>query len=61
MGPRDVQQGTCVVSRRDQPGKEGKQFGVPLEPQPFISHVQSLLDDIQTQLYKQVSIRFWVP
>ncbi|KAL3138343.1 Proline--tRNA ligase, chloroplastic/mitochondrial [Trebouxia sp. C0010 RCD-2024] len=51
VGPRDVQQGSCVVSRRDQPGKQGKQFGVPLEPQPFVSHVQGLLQDIQDSLY----------
>ena len=56
VGPRDVQQGTCVVSRRDQPGKEGKQFGVPLDPHAFVSHVQSLLEDIQVQLYAEVSL-----
>ena len=55
VGPRDVQQGTCVVSRRDQPGKQGKQFGVPLEPQPFVSHVQALLQEIQDSLYADVS------
>lgn len=55
VGPRDVQQGTCVVSRRDQPGKQGKQFGVPLEPQPFVSHVQALLQEIQDCLYADVS------
>lgn len=54
MGPRDVQQETCVVSRRDQPGKQGKQFGVPLEPHGFIAHVQGLLDDIQNALYAEV-------
>lgn len=57
VGPRDVQQGTCVVSRRDQPGREGKQFGVPLDPHAFVSHVQSLLEDIQVQLYAEVSFR----
>ena len=56
VGPRDVQQGTCVVSRRDQPGKQGKQFGVPLEPQPFVSHVQGLLQEIQDSLYADVSM-----
>lgn len=57
VGPRDVQQGTCVVSRRDQPGKQGKQFGIPLEPQGFVSHVQGLLDDIQAALYAEVGGR----
>ena len=55
VGPRDVQQGTCVVSRRDQPGKQGKQFGVPMEPQPFVGHVQALLQEIQDSLYADVS------
>ena len=54
VGPRDVQQGTCVVSRRDQPGKPGKQFGVPLEPEPFVSHVKSLMQEIQQNLYAEV-------
>lgn len=40
MGPRDVEQGTCVAARRDVPGKEGKQFGVPLEPEAFVAHIQ---------------------
>ncbi len=56
MGPRDVQQGTCVVSRRDQPGKVGKQFGVPLEPEAFISHVSGLLQEIQDSLYAEVRL-----
>lgn len=55
VGPRDVQQDTCVVSRRDQPGKQGKQFGVPLQPVPFVEHVQKLLQDIQDSLYADVS------
>lgn len=61
VGPRDVQQGSCVVSRRDQPGKQGKQFGVPLEPQPFVSHVQGLLQDIQDSLYADVSVAHTSP
>lgn len=61
VGPRDVQQGSCVVSRRDQPGKQGKQFGVPLEPQPFVSHVQGLLQDIQDSLYADVSVACTCP
>ncbi|KAL0019002.1 hypothetical protein WJX79_005964 [Trebouxia sp. C0005] len=53
VGPRDVQQGTCVVSRRDQPGKAGKQFGVPLEPEGFVSYVKDLLQQIQDNLYAE--------
>ena len=40
MGPRDVEQGGCVVARRDMLGKEGKQFGVPMEAGAFVAHVQ---------------------
>lgn len=53
VGPRDVEQGTCVVARRDVPTKEGKQFGVPLEPAAFTAHVQGLLDDIQAALLRE--------
>ena len=31
IGPRDVQQNAVVLARRDRPGKEGKEFGVPVE------------------------------
>ena len=30
IGPKDIEKQACVVARRDVPGKEGKQFGVPL-------------------------------
>ena len=40
VGPRDVEQGGCVVARRDMPGKEGKQFGVPMEAGAFVAHMQ---------------------
>jgi prolyl-tRNA synthetase len=30
LGPRDLAQGTCVLARRDRPGKESKVAGVPL-------------------------------
>ena len=49
VGPRDLEQGTCVAARRDRPGKEGKQFGVPLEAQGFVAAVQKLLDDVQVR------------
>ena len=40
VGPRDVQQGACVMARRDRPGKDGKTFGVPMEPAAFVDAVQ---------------------
>ena len=30
LGPKDIEKSACVLARRDVPGKEGKQFGVPL-------------------------------
>ena len=47
VGPRDVEQGTCVAARRDRPGKEGKQFGIPLDPQGFVGAVEKLLEEVQ--------------
>lgn len=47
VGPRDVASGSCVVSRRDRPGKDGKAFGVSAEPAAFVQHVSELLDDVQ--------------
>ena len=46
VGPRDVAQGTCVAARRDRPGKEGKQFGIPLEPAGFVAAMRQLLDEV---------------
>ncbi len=31
LGPKDLDKQACVLARRDVPGKEGKQMGVPLE------------------------------
>mmetsp|Transcript_17617 Transcript_17617/g.52918 ORF Transcript_17617/g.52918 Transcript_17617/m.52918 type:complete len:554 (-) Transcript_17617:904-2565(-) len=55
VGPKDVAGNTCVVSRRDRPGKEGKQFGIPLEAAPFVAHVTGLLDEVQDSLLKQAT------
>ncbi|PRW57492.1 prolyl-tRNA synthetase [Chlorella sorokiniana] len=53
VGPRDVEQNACVVARRDVPGKEGKQFGVPMEAAAFVAHVQGLLEEVQASLLAQ--------
>lgn len=42
-----MEQGTCVAARRDRPGKEGKQFGIPLDPQGFVGAVEKLLEEVQ--------------
>ena len=49
VGPRDVAEGACVAARRDRPGKEGKEFGIPLEPAGFVAAMQRLLDDVQAR------------
>lgn len=35
------------------PGKEGKEFGVSLEDQAFVTHIKNLLEEIQTSLYEE--------
>lgn len=47
VGPRDVAKLACVLSRRDKPGKEGKQFGVSIEGEPFVEAVREALCGVQ--------------
>jgi prolyl-tRNA synthetase len=49
IGPKDIEKSACAVARRDVPGKEGKQFGVPLAG--AADHIAKLLRDIQQALY----------
>ncbi len=49
IGPKDIEKSACVVARRDVPGKEGKQFGIPLTD--AAGHVAKLLRDIQRALF----------
>ena len=49
IGPKDIEKGACVVARRDVPGKEGKQFGIPLAG--AAEHVSQLLRAIQKALF----------
>jgi prolyl-tRNA synthetase len=49
IGPKDIEKSACAVARRDVPGKEGKQFGVPLAG--AAEHVSKLLRDIQAALF----------
>ncbi len=49
IGPKDVAQNACVLARRDQPGKEGKQFGIPLDQAPL--RIVELLKSIQANLF----------
>ncbi|CAL9061027.1 unnamed protein product [Musa banksii] len=50
VGPPDVANRSVVVSRRDVPGKPGKDLGISMEPSVLVSHVKSRLEDIQASL-----------
>ena len=47
VGPKDVAKDACVVARRDRPGKEGKEFGVAVEPSSLVAKIRGTLDDVQ--------------
>src|SRR5580692_2743944 len=49
IGPKDIEKAACAVARRDVPGKEGKQFGIPLAG--AAEYVSKLLREIQKALY----------
>ncbi len=51
LGPKDLAKQSCVVGRRDVPGKEGKQIGVPLAG--VAPHVDRLLREIQQNLFER--------
>ncbi len=51
IGPKDIEKGACVVARRDLPGKEGKQFGIPMDA--AVDHIDKLLRDIQKSLFEK--------
>ncbi|CAO2826073.1 unnamed protein product [Amaranthus hypochondriacus] len=50
IGPRDVLNKSVVVSRRDIPGKQGKVFGVSMEPDALVPYIKDKLDEIQASL-----------
>jgi len=49
IGPKDLAQNSCVLGRRDVPGKEGKVTGVPLAEAP--ARIVALLKEIQKNLF----------
>jgi len=51
IGPKDIEKSACAVARRDRPGKEGKQFGIPLTG--AAEHINKLLRDIQSSLFER--------
>ncbi len=52
IGPKDVEKQSVVLSRRDVPGKEGKQF-VPRSE--LVTNVKALLENIQTSLLERAT------
>ena len=53
IGPRDVEGDAVVLGRRDVPGKEGKQFGIPAAQ--VGDAVRNLLVEIQAGLLRQAT------
>eukprot|EP01025_Chloroclados_australasicus_P064734 TRINITY_DN8683_c0_g1_i1.p1 TRINITY_DN8683_c0_g1~~TRINITY_DN8683_c0_g1_i1.p1 ORF type:complete len:363 (+),score=56.61 TRINITY_DN8683_c0_g1_i1:607-1695(+) len=53
IGPKDVEKNACVVARRDFPGKEGKTFGVSIEPEQFLAYINDTLEQIHSNLLQK--------
>lgn len=52
IGPRDVENNSVVLARRDRPGKEGKEF---VSQEGLSGHLAALLEDIQSSLYSKAA------
>ncbi|KAJ8573030.1 hypothetical protein K7X08_009541 [Anisodus acutangulus] len=55
IGPRDVSSGTVVISRRDVPGKQGKVFGISMEPSALGAYVKDKLNEVQSALLERAT------
>jgi prolyl-tRNA synthetase len=51
LGPKDLAKGTCVLARRDLPGKEAKEMGVPLTK--AATRIAEMLQAMQTALFER--------
>ncbi len=49
LGPKDLEKKACVIARRDRPGKEGKEMGVPLDG--AAARIGELLKQMQQELF----------
>jgi prolyl-tRNA synthetase len=49
LGPKDLAKGACVLARRDLPGKEAKEMGVPLTR--AAARIAEMLQAMQTALF----------
>src|SRR5262245_36410414 len=50
LGPKDLEKQACVLARRDRPGKEAKEMGVPLAS--AANRIIELLKAMQTDLFE---------
>lgn len=44
---------SVVLSRRDVPGKQGKEFGISMEPSILVDHIKGRLEEIQASLLQK--------
>ncbi|HTU23403.1 MAG TPA: proline--tRNA ligase [Gemmataceae bacterium] len=51
LGPKDLAKGACVLARRDLPGKEAKEMGVPLTR--AATRIGEMLQEMQTALFER--------
>src|SRR5439155_17969549 len=51
LGPKDLAKNACVLKRRDLPGKEAKEFGVPLAS--ATERIVEILRIMQTELFER--------
>ncbi|KAL9265093.1 Proline--tRNA ligase, chloroplastic/mitochondrial-like protein [Drosera capensis] len=57
IGPRDVSNRSVVISRRDIPGKQGKVFGISMEPSVLVPYIKGNLQEIQAALL-EIAVSF---
>jgi prolyl-tRNA synthetase len=55
IGARDLETNSCVVARRDMPGKEGKTFGVSVEPESISSKVKETLQSVHEAMLAEAT------
>jgi len=51
LGPKDLEKKACVLARRDLPGKEAKEMGVPLDAAP--ARIGVILKEMQSALFSK--------
>ncbi len=51
LGPKDIEKSACVLARRDVPGKEGKEMGVPLDK--AADRIAEVLKAMQVNLFER--------